>query len=176
MQPKLLPAHFTHTKPASTFTFEMDRRKYPCEISTWTVNTQVHHTSTDRILCIDLYDLYAEKETKWPNIQMVNLVTTCALRSRCLFEAEPALRLQSQTLDHSIHSSDRVTIVTLCPSSSSFLFLLQNPLLTVDKYVTTISQEAPQVTASAGWLRGAPGSWEVLRQRSTSGHGRWGLF
>merc|ERR1711936_713141 len=35
-------------------------------------------------------------------------------------------------------------------------------------------QEAPQVTASAGWLRGAPGSWEELRQRSTSGHGRLG--
>ena len=68
------------------------------------MNTQVHHTSTDRILCIDLYDLYAEKETKWPNIQMVNLVTTCALRSWCLFEAEPALRLQSQTLDHSSHT------------------------------------------------------------------------
>ena len=104
VQPKLLPAHFTHTKSASTFTFEMDRRKYPCEISTWTVNTQVHHTSTDRILCIDLYDLYAEKETKWPNIQMVNLVTTCALRSWCLFEAEPALRLQSQTLVHSSYT------------------------------------------------------------------------
>ena len=68
------------------------------------MNTQVHHTSTDRNLCIDLYDLYAEKETKWPNIQMVNLVTTCALRSWCLFEAEPALRLQSQTLDHSSHT------------------------------------------------------------------------
>merc|ERR1711936_240297 len=35
-------------------------------------------------------------------------------------------------------------------------------------------QEAPQVTASAGWLRGAPGSSEELRQRSTSGHGRLG--
>merc|ERR1712012_414275 len=35
-------------------------------------------------------------------------------------------------------------------------------------------QEAPQVTASAGWLRGGPGSSEELRQRSTSGHGRLG--
>merc|ERR1712180_20398 len=37
-----------------------------------------------------------------------------------------------------------------------------------------LPQEAPQVTASAGWLKGAPGSWEALRQRSTSGHGRLG--
>merc|ERR1711962_1477277 len=35
-------------------------------------------------------------------------------------------------------------------------------------------QEAPRVTASAGWLRGAPGLSEELRQRSTSGHGRLG--
>merc|ERR1719317_961215 len=37
------------------------------------------------------------------------------------------------------------------------------------------AQEAQaQVTASAGWLRGGPGSSEELRQRSTSGHGRLG--
>merc|ERR1712200_322543 len=35
-------------------------------------------------------------------------------------------------------------------------------------------QEAPQVTASVGWLRGGPGSWEALRPRSTRGHGRLG--
>merc|ERR1712088_1258136 len=35
-------------------------------------------------------------------------------------------------------------------------------------------KEAPQVTASVGWLRGGPGSWEALRPRSTSGHGRLG--
>ena len=116
------------TKLASTFTFEMDHRKYPCEISTWTVNTQVHHTSTDRILCIDLYDLYAEKETKWPNIQMVNLVTTCALRSWCLFEAEPALRLQSQTLDHSSHTWPLKQSCHNChPVSFFFFFPLSSP-------------------------------------------------
>merc|ERR1719251_56898 len=52
--------------------------------------------------------------------------------------------------------------------------------LEVDQWVEVVleitpgAQEAHQVTASAGWLRGGPGSSEELRQRSTSGHGRLG--
>ena len=45
----------------------------PTKISMWNfhMNTQVHHTSTDRILCIDLYDIYAKRDqvAKYPDGQ-----------------------------------------------------------------------------------------------------------